>query len=308
MLGVRRLYQSLADKRGLGLSVDLLDAEGVYLGDPTRVRQILCNLASNALKFTKTGGVSLTARRQGTDLVFEVVDTGIGMSVEATSRLFQPYSQAEDSTARHFGGTGLGLTICRQLCDLMGGDINVRSAVGAGTCFTVRLALPWHGESAPDALSDRASTPDATGGDRPALRVLAAEDNAVNRFVLATLLQQAGVEVFLTENGREAVEAWRGGAWDVILMDVRMPVMDGLEATQEIRTEERASGRARTPIIALTADAMSHQVSAFLAQGFDAHVGKPLQAARLLAALDEVVGGEEVGDPEAMGASAGWTP
>jgi CheY-like chemotaxis protein len=169
----------------------------------------------------------------------------------------------------------------------MGGEIGVESDPGRGSCFTVRLPLRRVGEAKPPTQLAPAAPPEL----RPmALRVLAAEDNAVNQLVLKTLLHQLGVEPALVDNGAAAVEAWEGAAWDVVLMDIQMPVMDGLAAASAIRARELETGRPRTPIVALTANAMAHQVEQYLAAGMDDHVAKPIEAAALFAALSAATG------------------
>jgi CheY-like chemotaxis protein len=251
------------------------------MGDPTRLRQILYNLISNALKFTEQGEIRVTAVRKDEMLEISVRDTGVGIAPESLSKLFAKFDQLDSSTTRRFGGTGLGLAICRELAQLMAGEIGVTSELGLGSTFTLRVPLPWQGDE-----KAAAAAPEAGGEPREiALRVLAAEDNAINQLVLKTLLHQMGVEPVVVENGQLAVAAWEAEEWDVILMDIQMPVMDGLTATAQIRAKERDTGRDRTPIVALTANAMSHQVEQYVAAGMDSHVAKPIQAAELFEAL-----------------------
>jgi two-component system, sensor histidine kinase len=284
--GAYSAFTALANKKGLSFALDIGEARGRYLGDPTRIRQILYNLISNALKFTDQGEIRVTARRDGTMLEIAVVDTGVGISPENLVRLFQKFDQLDSSTTRRFGGTGLGLAICHELAQLMGGEIGVESQVGQGSRFVVRLPLPMVGDEKP---APQLSPAPASDLKPMRLRVLAAEDNAVNQLVLQTLLHQLGVEPTVVEDGAAAVEAWAASGWDVILMDVQMPVMDGLAATAEIRRLERDQGRRRTPIIALTANAMAHQVEQYLAAGMDGHVAKPIAAADLFQALSAVM-------------------
>jgi CheY-like chemotaxis protein len=205
------------------------------------------------------------------------------------------FDQLEASTNRRFGGTGLGLSICRELAQLMDGEVEVESKPGLGSRFTVRAPLTRVGCERSPAGPQPAS---AAESEPMALRVLAAEDNAVNQLVLKTLLQQLGVESTVVDNGQAAVEAWEAAHWDVILMDIQMPVMDGLAATASIRREEAMTGRPRTPIVALSANAMSHQVSQYLAAGMDGHVAKPIDAAALFEVLRRAV------EPAAQDASA----
>lgn len=282
--GMMATYASTAQDRGLALNLDIEARPGVYLGDPTRLRQILANLISNALKFTASGSVSMRVRPVAETLVFEVTDTGLGMDEEVLGRIFTPFAQEDNSTTRKFGGTGLGLSIVRQLAVLMGGDVTVASRPGHGSCFTVTLPLEWLGEAVEAEVEDG---PEAAPS--AALRILAADDNATNQLVLRTLLLQLGVEVTLVSNGREAFEAWRDGDWDVVLMDVQMPVMDGFDATRLIRATERKQGCKATPIIALTANAMPHHHTECMDAGMNAMVAKPIDI-RLLASTLEAAG------------------
>ena len=285
--GARQTFEPLAQAKGLTLALSIADdAAGVYQGDPTRVRQILFNLISNALKFTEAGRIDIRVARDdrtgdGDGLRVEVTDTGVGIEAEALTRLFSKFEQADASTTRRYGGAGLGLSICRELAELMGGSITAVSSPGAGAVFTVRLPMLRVG----DMLCAPVATAAAGPGPGRSLRVLAAEDNAVNRLVLRTLLAQVDVAASFVEDGQACVAAWRREPWDLILMDVQMPVMDGPTATRAIREAERAEGRARTPIVALTANAMSHQIAEYLAAGMDGHVAKPIEAAELFAAL-----------------------
>jgi signal transduction histidine kinase/ActR/RegA family two-component response regulator len=282
--GAYSAFTALANKKGLSFALDMGAARGRYLGDPTRVRQILYNLISNALKFTDQGEIRVTARRDGECLAICVADTGVGISPEHLVRLFQKFDQLDSSTTRRFGGTGLGLAICRELVQLMGGEIQVESRLGEGSKFVVRLPLPRVGE---ERVAPQLAPPAVADVQPLRLRVLAAEDNAVNQLVLKTLLHQLGVEPTVVEDGAAAVEAWRASVWDVILMDIQMPVMDGLAATAAIRRLEADTGRQRTPIVALTANAMAHQVEAYVAAGMDGHVAKPIDAVQLFQALSD---------------------
>lgn len=281
--GVRAAFADVAAGRGLGLTVDLdPSAVGVYRGDATRLRQILFNLIANGLKFTEAGDVRLAVRRDGSMLSFRISDTGMGIPADRLPRLFNKFEQADASTTRRFGGTGLGLAISRDLAVLMGGDIVAESVEGAGSTFHVTVRLPYVGEALESAPPGPAATP---APDRP-LRILAAEDNAVNQVVLRALLEQAGIEPFIVDDGAACVEAWQAGPWDVILMDIQMPVMDGPSAARAIRAAERASGRRRTPIVALTANAMAHQVSEYAAAGMDGFIAKPIHVEELFAGIE----------------------
>ncbi|HVM98635.1 MAG TPA: ATP-binding protein [Caulobacteraceae bacterium] len=285
--GAHATFLGVAQSKGLTLDLVIEQgARGAYLGDATRVRQILSNLISNALKFTDHGGakVTIAARKKG--FTIKVRDTGIGIPADRIARLFHKFEQADASTTRRFGGTGLGLAISRQLAEMMGGTIRVSSAPGAGATFTVALPLAKLDGAAVVAPAEPAANTTAAEIEPQALRVLAAEDNKVNQLVLRTLLNQAGVDPVIVEDGRQAVEAWEHGEWDVILMDVQMPVMDGPAAARIIRQREAASGRIKTPIVALTANVMSHQVREYEAAGMNGWVAKPIEVAALFASLE----------------------
>jgi signal transduction histidine kinase len=279
-------FAGLAEGKGLALRLDVEpDAAGVYRGDPTRIRQILFNLLANAIKFTEAGEVRLTARREGEWLRLAVTDTGIGIDEAAQAAVFGKFSQADSSTTRRFGGTGLGLAICRELAELMSGQISLTSVAGLGSCFTLALPLVRLGEST-DVAPEAPSLPAAPSG--APLRILAAEDNGVNQIVLRTLLESFGHGVTIVGDGAQAVDAWETNDWDLILMDVQMPVMDGVNATRTIRAREASCGQPPTPIFALTANAMAHQTAAYLAAGMDGQLDKPIDAARLYAVLSAV--------------------
>ena len=299
--GAHAAFTAIANKKGLSFDLAVeAAARGVYVGDSTRVRQILYNLVSNALKFTESGEVRVSVARTDAGLRLSVADTGIGIPPERLAGLFQKFEQADASTTRRYGGTGLGLAICRELAQLMGGAIRAESKPGEGSTFSVTLPLAKstarHVLPAPDP-----GVVEAMEMEVGALRVLAAEDNTVNQLVLKTLLHQIGVDPVIVGNGELAVEAWARQDWDVILMDVQMPEMDGPTATAIIRAREAAEGRPRTPIIALTANAMAHQVAEYTQAGMDGFVAKPIEVGRLFAALQAVL---EVEGEAQGGASA----
>jgi signal transduction histidine kinase/CheY-like chemotaxis protein len=284
--GAHANFASLASQKGVSFVLDTGAAQGIYRGDPTRLRQILSNLISNALKFTAAGEVRVTLAHADGRLGVIVADTGVGMSPESLTTLFGRFTQADSSTTRRFGGAGLGLAICRELAVLMGGSVEAASQPGLGSTFTVDLPLERVGD-APAASAADAVAPLADPHGLAMLRVLAAEDNEINRLVLKTLLTQAGLAPLIVTNGAEAVAAWQAEPWDVILMDVQMPLMDGPTATRAIRGLEAAApaARPRTRIIGLTANAMSHQVAAYLAAGMDAVLAKPIEVRKLFEAL-----------------------
>ena len=291
---VANLYRGGATAKGLTLGVDVAEsARGAYAGDAARLRQILQNLVSNAVKFTERGGVSLTVSVEQEDetgalLALAVSDTGPGLSPGAQARLFQPFTQADASITRRYGGTGLGLNLCRQLAELMGGSIGLESREGAGSCFTLHLRLP-RAAIAPASPSGAAGVA-PLGQAQPApdaLRVLAADDHPINRKVLGLLLGQVGVEPVFVEDGAQAVEAARNAAFDVILLDLHMPVLDGMSAARAIRGG--TGPNATTPIIALTADAMAETVAQCQAAGITLYVAKPIDPAALFAAMEQAL-------------------
>jgi CheY-like chemotaxis protein/anti-sigma regulatory factor (Ser/Thr protein kinase) len=287
----REAFAAVAEKKGLSLTLEVAPAaRGRCLGDAVRVRQVLNNLISNALKFTETGGVAVRVSRRLDTVRIEVRDTGIGIAPDDMQRLFEKFEQADASTTRRYGGSGLGLAICSQLIEMMGGRITAKSELGAGTTFTVTMQLPR-------AARDAGPRPDAgrAGADEAAegLRVLAAEDNEINQLVLRTLLAQLGVAPTIVGDGAAALEAWEREAWDVVLMDVQMPRMDGPAAARAIRRREAELGRPRTPILALTANALAHQVEEYRAAGMDGVIPKPIEVAQLVAALERAIADAE---------------
>ena len=286
--GAHAAFTGLANKKGLSFCLEMEGDCGTYRGDPVRLRQIMYNLISNALKFTDVGEVRVVLSWRQDVLSLIVSDTGVGIAPEAMGRLFNNFAQADASTTRRFGGTGLGLAICRHLAEAMNGSISVESQRGQGSRFVV--SLPLEQISAEPAEVVRTTAPaDPSGAFERPVRVLAAEDNSVNQLVLKTLLHQAGIQPVMVDNGAAAVEAWEREEWDVILMDVQMPHMDGPTATRRIRELERQRGGRRTPILALTANAMSDQVAQYLAAGMDGHVAKPIEINKLFTSLERAL-------------------
>ena len=281
------LFDSQALAKGLELNcVFSPGIPPVVLGDPVRVRQVLINLLSNAVKFSDTGGVTVSVQTAQSDRVrFEVTDTGIGIRPDDHQRILDPFRQADSSTTRRFGGTGLGIPICRQLVALMGGDFDYVSEFGNGSCFWFEIPLPASGKLVEPAVLQTQNQPQElpevrSGGQK----VLLVEDNQVNRLVAEAMLRSLGYRVEVAENGAEAVAAAGRTPYAFILMDCLMPEMDGYEATALIR---RQSGPgATTPIIALTALAMNGDREKCLAAGMDDYLSKPLARAALSAALE----------------------
>ncbi len=275
---MERLYRGVASERGLTLTVAVApEVHGWRMGDEVRLRQVLGNLISNALKFTDVGEVMLCLGGDADRLTFAVKDTGIGIPEDARSTIFDRFHQVDASHTRRVGGSGLGLAICKELVALMGGEIAFESQVGVGSRFT--FDLPFACAEAPAGPRPEVEPPGS-------LRLLVVDDNETNRTVLKTLLEHVGAEVGLAHDGLEAVEAWETGHWDVILMDIHMPNMDGLEASRAIRAQERTLPRGRTPIVAVTASVLSHETASYRAAGMDKVVAKPVELEALLAALD----------------------
>ncbi|CAN5328128.1 hypothetical protein BH10PSE1_BH10PSE1_01740 [soil metagenome] len=269
------------------------DARGMFVGDSTRIRQVLGNLLSNAVKFTARGGVTVRIHLADTApamLTLVVEDTGVGFPSQEAERLFERFSQADGSITRRFGGTGLGLSICRSLVEMMGGEIEAASKPKVGSRFTVRLPLE---RAQPLAAYDARATQQSATPERlleRRLRVLLAEDHPVNQRVVQLILADQGVDLVTVDDGAQAVAAFAGGGFDLVLMDMQMPLMDGLTATRAIRALEAEQGAAPTPIIMLSANAMPEHQADALAAGADLHVPKPITAASLLAGMQAVVG------------------
>ena len=293
---VRDGFATIAQDKGLDFAVEVTtQVAGVWRGDADRLRQILANLVSNAVKFTNTGRV--TARFEAADaggLRLSVTDTGIGIAQGKIVTLFEKFTQADSSTTRQYGGTGLGLAICRELAQLMGGQVSVMSQEGIGSTFIVELPFRRGDRMAVDPAAEPVQDV-----QQRSVRVLAAEDNLVNQKVLKAIVEPMDVELVIVGDGRAAVEAWRRGGFDVILMDIQMPVMDGIAAARAIRDAERAEKLPRTPILALTANALVHQVEEYLAAGMDGHVAKPIEISKLYDAMSRAIS-----DPDDAAAAA----
>ena len=291
-IGVQTAAKGLALRASVGP-----DVPSAVRGDPVRLRQVLFNLIGNAIKFTAEGTITLEVLLESADdsralVRFSVRDTGIGIPADRLDRLFKSFSQVDSSTTRHYGGTGLGLSIVKQIADLMGGTVGVASEVGRGSVFwfTAQFELA----SDDHHIRNRQATveaPRAPAAPRPfaGAHILLVEDNAVNQKVAQRYLEKLGVTCDVACNGREAIETWQKGNHDLILMDCQMPVMDGFEATREIRGQERHGKR--IPIIALTANALASDRDNCLAAGMDEHLGKPLELAKLEACLAQHLAG-----------------
>ena len=272
---IEELHALRAEDKGLDFEVLIgTRSDTLREGDPHRLQQILHNLVSNAIKFTEKGEVAVKiVDRPGHPLIIEVRDSGIGMTPAQVDRLHDEFSQADVSVTRRFGGTGLGMAITRTLVEKMGGTIHVDSVVGEGTTIQVSLPLPANA-GANRKPAELASAQVNLHG----VRVLAADDNATNRAVLEAMLTRRGADVVLVSDGQQAVQAWATGEFDVVLLDIAMPVMDGPAALREIRALETSSRRHPVPIIAVTANVMAHQIAEYLSMGFDSCLAKPLNS------------------------------
>jgi CheY-like chemotaxis protein len=232
------------------------------------------------VKFTETGEVRLEVDAAGGTVGFTVADTGIGFGDDVRERLFRRFEQADASIRRRFGGTGLGLAISRSLVELMGGTIEVASEPGRGSTFSVQVPLePVEGEA--EAVEEDPSE----GFDISGARILLAEDHPTNQKVVQLVLGSVGIDPVIVENGREALEALRAARFDVVLMDMQMPELDGLSATSQLRAWEREQALPRTPVIMLTANALDEHVKASLEAGADQHLSKPIRADALIEAI-----------------------
>jgi CheY-like chemotaxis protein/HPt (histidine-containing phosphotransfer) domain-containing protein len=276
---LREFFAPVMSQKGLAFEVRTLEASAdAVRGDPRRLRQVLLNLVGNALKFTDAGSVTLSLRalRSGgvIQAEFEVADSGIGIGEEALHRLFQPFEQGDTSTSRRFGGTGLGLHICKQLVAEMGGEISVKSRKGQGSQFRFSVPLA-HGEE--QSIVDR---PAALASDSAkileglTLSILVAEDNPTTQLLITQMMELWGHKVVLAHDGAEAVARAQAADFDVILMDMQMPVMDGLQATRRIR--EGTGPQAKIPIIAVTADAIAENHVGYYTAGVNAVFTKPI--------------------------------
>jgi CheY-like chemotaxis protein/anti-sigma regulatory factor (Ser/Thr protein kinase) len=275
----------LAAAKGLHFAADCIGPlPSTVAGDPMRIRQVLTNLVNNAVKFTERGEVSirLECREVGdgaATLRYSVRDTGIGIAHDQQEHVFAAFSQADSSTTRRFGGTGLGLAICRRLVHLMGGSIGLESEPGKGSCFHFLLRLPLASAAAP---TDAATAPATMAAPR---QVLLAEDNPINQKLAVAMLEKWGHHVVVAGNGRQAVDLSASQPFDLILMDMQMPDMSGIEATAAIRARETARGTPHLPIVALTASAMTGDRERCLAAGMDDYLAKPIRSNELQAVL-----------------------
>lgn len=272
-----------ASAKGLELRSEISpQLEGVFQGAPDKIRQVLTNLIGNAIKFTDKGNVTLTVYPEGNDVVFAVSDTGIGIPENRLQAIFDPFSQADSSVNRRFGGTGLGTSISKQLVELMGGTISVTSELNVGSCFTFRIPLA--------AGSDAAMAAETEQVELPPLTILVADDVAFNVDLLRILLERAGHTVITAADGQATMAKYNAERIDVILMDVQMPVLDGLTATRQIRAQEKQQNTRRMPIIALTAGAFAQDKEQARLAGMDGFVTKPVDEKKLFIEIARVIG------------------
>jgi PAS domain S-box-containing protein len=293
-----------AHRKGLSLTQDIdAGVEPFVRGDPHRLRQILVNLVGNAVKFTERGGVHLSVTREGEQLHFRVRDSGIGIPADRLDTIFDAFTQADASMSRRFGGTGLGTTISKQLTELMKGRIWVASTLGEGSTFHVLLPLAAGEEArATTSVSHRDI------GKLPALQVLAVDDVAQNTELLSVMLGRLGHQIREASNGEEAVAAFRQQRPDIVLMDVQMPVMDGLQASRAIRAIEASMGWPRTPIIALSASVLPEDRTAAIEAGMDGFAVKPVELPQLMAEVARVCHLAPAAPPSTAASTSDPTP
>lgn len=288
-----KLYQSKVEAKKLSIELATEPLNQTFLGDPVRLQQIITNLISNAVKFTKTGGIILQAKvnfssKQRAQLNMSIQDTGIGMKEAHRQGLFQPFMQADSSTSRHFGGTGLGLSISRKLANLMGGDLSCESTLGVGSTFLIELPFEIATSESTKPIEHISGSPlvlDAESIDASNLRVLVVEDNQVNQLVAKRFLTKLGCQVDICENGLEAIDMITEINYDMVLMDCQMPVLDGYEATRRIRKGEAGAHNKELFIVAVTAHAMKGDLEHCLRSGMDKYLSKPITLSDLQAAL-----------------------
>ncbi len=290
--GVERLYRAQATDKGLALSLEIDDSVPQTIqSDPTRLRQIVFNLVSNGIKFTSSGKVIIHASStplvgKNNQIQISVTDTGIGIAEEARARLFHRFEQAETSTSRRFGGTGLGLAISRQLAELMGGVLNLQSEVGKGSTFTLNLEAETLAAKPVSNATPKTST--ALSAKSKKLRILAAEDNLMNRRVLSAFLASIGQQATYADHGQDALDQLAEQPFDLVLMDIQMPVMDGVSAVKALRANRKGLN-ANIPVIAMTANAMAGDRQSYLDAGMNDYVAKPMDVRALYAAIGRVM-------------------
>ncbi len=287
-----------AKDKGLALNLEPepFPTDAWVSGDPTRVQQVLLNLLSNAIKFTQDGRISILFMQNPQGMIsISISDTGIGIPIEKQERLFQPFTQADASISRQYRGTGLGLAICRQLAEKMGGTIELKSDVGLGSIFTFHVPLPAvEATSTTDAHENKSQKSTGQlvneGNKKKSLSILLVDDAEENRLIFKAFLKGSNHKIKTARDGAEALMKFREKKFDIILMDVEMPVMDGYTATKSIRAWERENGRKETPIIALTAHAMREHFEKSMEAGCNLHLTKPIRKQHLLDSIAQFQG------------------
>ncbi len=280
------LLRDRCSEKGITLSVDVLDnVPEAVRSDEVKVRQVVTNLLSNAVKFTDQGSVTLRVARRGATIEMTVLDTGVGIPLDRLEAIFDPFTQAHASTTRRFGGTGLGLTLCKRIAVLLGGDVHVESVEGEGSSFT--FTFPYVPAERGVRQAEPVSTADFSG---KGVRVLIAEDDELNKRFIERLLAGRGFELVFAENGVQAIELAHHHHPDVVLMDMHMPVMSGYEATQALKTDTELR---QIPVLALTASAMTEDREKALAAGCDGFAAKPIRMPELFAEMQRVLAGRQ---------------
>ena len=294
-----KLYLELAISKNLSLEAKLPDPlPPMLFGDARRLRQVLHNLVSNALKFTQEGGVRIDVsyKAETGDLVIAVWDTGPGIPARELHRIFEPFAQTDATSTRDQGGTGLGLTISRDICRAMGGDLRAKSAPGRGSCFEIRLTLPVAEEQTMPANSDET----ATLPSFDSVSVLVVDDNKTNRLIMRKFLKAIGIVPVEAASGQGALDAYRANDFDVVFMDVRMPGMDGMEATRLIRQSQEIRPQTRSLVVGVTANVLPEQIETYLEAGMDFVLPKPVSKNQLINVLAHIAEGKPV-SPEPGG-------
>lgn len=288
MKKVANLFSFKAEEKKLELVLNITDTARCWvMGDEQRIKQVVSNLVSNAIKFTHQGRITIDVDMIADTkprLIIAITDTGVGIPEDKLYRLFKPFSQVDSSVSRRFGGTGLGLSISQQFCQLMDGEITAKSRLDHGSTFTAEFAIETAQNRTPSASGP---TQDLSVLHGKTWRILLAEDNRTNQMVVTRFLRAVDLDITTVENGEQAVQACRDQAFDLILMDVNMPHMDGISATKAIRAHELRSDAKRTPIIALTANTLDHQVCEYLDSGVDDHLGKPFNKSALMSIVTQ---------------------
>jgi signal transduction histidine kinase/ActR/RegA family two-component response regulator len=294
---LRQLYCGLARQKGLAFTLTLEPAaSGWRLGDAERLRQVMSNLISNAIKFTETGGISVTISGDADTLLFHVDDTGVGIAESQRDMVFEKFAQLDGSSTRRAGGAGLGLAICKHLVELMDGRIDFAALPTGGTRFEFTTAMRRVEPVAEIAPASAIATTE----DVSTARILVVDDNETNRTVLLTLLSHLGASGHFAVDGHDAVAMWERERWDAILMDIHMPRMDGLEASRAIRERESQTGRARTPIIAVTASVLTHEQTLYSDAGMDGLVAKPIEVTQLIETMSQIFSLDAAEDDRAL--------